>query len=495
MFKKIKLFYFSIFIILSINYSNNYIIIPFKSTKKNYNLTYDNSCDFTSKFKEEINKNQLYVRIPIGEPKKDAIFFLTMNDYFGLLMNTCPKGMISLYHPYKSKTFTYDPESSCTYYDLFKAKIGNDNFSFYNNQQMKETVIINSDIIVDNNTYSRNEYELGTYCGKIGLIVRAYYPHFYVNFISYLKKNNIIQSYQWGIFFFDENKNYNIDKEIQNNYDGFYIAGLTESDYLNIFKTNIIYNTYFQNPIYTAIGGKFDKIYFNYLDNIINCSEVTNFEINIEKNYITCPPEYWENIKKYYFNQYFENDKCKEIVSDDKYSKGDSMIICNLTIKEELKNFPKLNLLYKELNANFTLTYKDLFIEIDNKIYFLITYPQGTNLVWNLGKILIKKYSFMFDQDKKQIYYIHFRNDDSADDNEYKNDKSNNDVNNNTRKDNKIYIYLSIIIIFIIIAGIVGFIFGRKIWEKHRKRKAFELDDNYDYTKENDNEYESNIIN
>ena len=236
-------------------------------------------------------------------------------------------------------------------------------------------------------------------------------------------------------------------------------------------------------------------VYFNYLGNIINCSEVTNFEINIEKNYITCPPEYWENIKKYYFNQYFENDKCKEIVSDDKYSKGDSMIICNLTIKEDLKNFPKLNLLYKELNANFTLTYKDLFIEIDNKIYFLITYPQGTNLVWNLGKILIKKYSFMFDQDKKQIYYIHFRNDDSADDNEYKNDKSNNDVNNNTRKDNKIYIYLSIIIIFIIIAGIVGFIFGRKIWEKHRKRKAFELDDNYDYTKENDNEYGSNIIN
>ena len=298
-----------------------------------------------------------------------------------------------------------------------------------------------------------------------------------------------------GNFFFGENKNYNIDKEIQNNYDGFYIAGLTESDYLNIFKTNTIYNTYFQNPIYTAIGGKFDKIYFNYLDNIINCSEVTNFEINIEKNYITCPPEYWENIKKYYFNQYFENDKCKEIVSDDKYSKGDSMIICNLTIKEELKNFPKLNLLYKELNANFTLTYKDVFIEIDNKIYFLITYPQGTNLVWNLGKILIKKYSFMFDQDKKQIYYIHFRNDDSAADDEYQNDKSNNDINNNTRKDNKIYIYLSIIIIFIIIAGIVGFIFGRKIWEKHRKRKAFELDDNYDYTKENDNEYESNIIN
>ena len=494
--KKIKSFYFSIIILISINLSNNYIIIPFKSTKKNYNITYNNSSDFTSEFKREMNKNQLYAEIPIGEPKKDALFFFTMNDYFGLLMNTCPKGMISLYHPYKSKTFTYDPESSCTYYDLFKAKIGNDNFSFYNNQQMKETVIINSNIVVDNHTHAKKDYELDTYCGKIGLIVRTpYYSNSYVNFISYLKKNNITQSYQWGIYFFDENKNYNIDKEIQNNYDGFYIAGLTESDYSTIFNTNKIYNTYFTNPIYTMIGGKFDKIYFNYLNNIINCSEVTNFEIDIEKNYITSPKDYWENIKKYYFNKYFVNNKCKEIVPVDKYNKGDIMIICNLTIKEELKNFPELNLLYRGLNSNFRLTYKDLFIEINNKIYFLIIHPQGINLVWNFGKFLVKKYSFMFDQDKKQIYYISFKTDEADTDNKYQKGKNNNDENNNANKYNKIYIYLSIIIIFIIVAGIVGFIFGRKLWEKHRKRKAFELDDNYDYSKENDNEYESNIIN
>ena len=493
--RKIKLFYFFVFIIILIDNTNCYIIIPFKSTTESYNLTYDNSSDFISKFKKEMNKNKLYAKISLGEPKKDTIFFFTMNDYFGLLMNTCPKGMTSLYDPYKSKTFTYDPKSTCTYYDLFKAKIGNDNFSFYNNQQMKETVIINSDILVDNQTYPRSDYELGTYCGKIGLIVRAYYPAFYVNFISYLKKKNIIQSYQWGIFFFDENKNYNIDKEIQNNYDGFYIAGLTETDYLNIFNDDIIYNTYIENPTYTSIGGKFDKIYFKYLNNIINCSEVTNFEIDIEKNYITCPKDYWENIKKYYFNEHFENDKCKEIVSLDKYNKDDGMIICDLSIKQELKNFPKLYLFYRELNSNFILDYKDLFIEINNKIYFLIIQPQGNNYVWNLGRILVKKYSFMFDQDKKQIYYIHSNKYESDKDNEDKTDEIKNDKNNILKKDNKIYIYLSIVIIIIILAAVIGFIFGRKIWEKHRKRKAFELDENYDYIKENDNEYNSNIIN
>ena len=495
MIRKIKLFYFLLFIIITIDNSYSYIIIPFKSTNGNYNITYGNSSDFLSEFKKELSKNKLYAKITLGEPKNDAIFFFTMNDYFGLLMNTCPKGMISLYDPYKSKTFTFDPQSTCTYYDLFKAKIGNDNFLFYNNKQMEKTVIINSDILVDNQTFPRSFNEFGTYCGKIGLIVRSYYPAYYVNFISYLKKKNIIPSYQWGIFFFDENKNYNIDKEIQNNYDGVFIAGLTENDYLNIFNTNIIYNTYIENPTYVMIGGKFDKIYFKYLNNIINCSEVTNFEIDIEKNYITCPKDYWENIKKYYFNEHFENGKCKEIMSLDKYNKGDSMIICNLTIKEELKNFPKLNLFYQELNTNFILDYKDLFIEINNKIYFLVIQPQGLYMVWNLGKILIKKYSFMFDQDKKQIYYIQSKKCESDSDNEDITDEIKNDKNNNAKKDNKIYIYLCIIIIIIILAAVIGFIFGRKIWEKHRKRKAFELDENYDYTRENENEFNSNIIN
>ena len=106
MFRKLKSFYFSLCFIILIENTKNYIIIPFKSTNENYNLTYDNSSDFTSKFKKEINNNKLYAKISLGEPKKDAIFFFTMNDYFGLLMNTCPKRMISLYNPYKSKTFT-----------------------------------------------------------------------------------------------------------------------------------------------------------------------------------------------------------------------------------------------------------------------------------------------------------------------------------------------------------------------------------------------------
>lgn len=495
MHKKIELFYFFLCILISIEKSNNYIIIPFKSTKEKYNITFNNSTDFISKFKKEMDSNELYSTFQIGEPKKEAIFFFTMNDYFAVLMNTCPKGIISSYEPYESNTFTYDPQSTCTYYDLFKAKIGNDNFLFYNDQQMKEEVIINLDILVDNQTYPSSKYELNTYCGKIGLIVREYYPYNYVNFISHLKQKKVIQSYQWGMFFFDKEQSYNISKEIQNNYDGFFIAGLTENDYATIFNTDKIYNTYIEMKLYTMIGGKFDKIYFNYLNDSINCSEVTNFEIDVEKNYITCPKDYWKNIKTYFFNKFFENGKCKEIVSVDKYDKGDSMIMCDLTIKNELKKFPKLNLFNRELNFNFNLDYKDLFIEINNKIYFLIIHPKGINLVWNLGTFLIKKYSLMFDQDKKQIYFIYLKKYENDSNNENTYDKINDGGRNSGGKDNKIFIYLSIVVIFIALAAIIGFVFGRKIWEKHRKRRAFELDDNYEYTKKNDIENDSIIIN
>ena len=43
-------------IFILIRYSNNYIIIPFKSTKSYSNLKYDdNSPDFISKFKKELD--------------------------------------------------------------------------------------------------------------------------------------------------------------------------------------------------------------------------------------------------------------------------------------------------------------------------------------------------------------------------------------------------------------------------------------------------------
>ena len=122
-----------------------------------------------------------------------------MKDYFAMIKNSCPKGTIeSLYEPYESKSFILDQKSSCTYYDLFNVKLGKDNCSIFNDKNMNEQYIVNMDILVDNQSYStkKEEYELDKYCGRIGLIVRSAYPYYYSNFISYLKRYDIIRSYQ-----------------------------------------------------------------------------------------------------------------------------------------------------------------------------------------------------------------------------------------------------------------------------------------------------------
>ena len=492
-----NLFYICFLFLITIKVSNNYVIIPFKSTSPKYNLIYDNSPDFIDKFKNEMDKNKFYTIMLFGEPKKDLVFYFTMKDYFVVMNNSCSRGMISSYIPYESKTFNYDPKSSCTYYDLFNAKLGNDSCSIYNDRDMYEPVITHFNFLVDNQTYVRKnyDYEPNKFCGKIGLIIRGSYPYYYSNFIDNLKKNNIIQSYQWGLFFFDKEQSYNINKEIQNKYDGCFIVGINENDYLNIFNTNIISNTYQELPLFTMLGGKFNTIYFRYLKNKIVCSEDRFFEIDIEKNYITCTRDYYNNIKKYFFNKYFEDKICKEIISDDKYSKGDSMVMCDLSFKNELNNFPKLFLFYRELNFTFILDYNDLFIELDNKIYFLIISPETINSVWNFGNILIKKFPFMFDQDKKQIYFIHLKKYKLKAENENNEETNNSQENQSFWYENKIYILFILCFIFIIIALIIGFIFGRKIWERNRKIRANELDDNFEYTKEIDEEKFTNIIN
>ena len=155
------------------------------------------------------------------------------------------------------------------------------------------------------------------------------------------------------------------------------------------------------------------------------------------------------------------------------------MIICNLEIKNELKDFPKLFLFYHELNYTFSLDYKDLFIEIKNKIYFLIISPERSN--------------YMFNKDNKQIYFIHLKKYDLE--SEDKDDIDNKIYNISFWDKYKLYIIIALLSVFVIISGIIGFIFGRKVWIKNRKRRACELDDNYDYTKNIDNDKTSNIIN
>ena len=498
-----------IFFIIKIRLTNNYIFFPFKLTNSKLNITYDDSSNFVNKFLSELDKNRIYTKIIIGEPKKEVAMFLTMEDsYFRILKNFCPKEVISSYNPYFSKTFKINDEYSFSVSDLLDTKIANDTFSFYKDSKLKDKLEINFDFLIANETLNDpDNYIPDSYCGKIGLLKKPFYPYAYINFIDYAKKiKKIFDSYQWGIFFFDKEKSYNIDEEIQKEYDGCCILGINDDDYLNIFRTNNINRVYQLISKAAGIEGKFDEVYFYSKEQIINLSEL-KFEINVDHNYIICMKDYYENIKKHYFNKYIENNICKERYSSLIYRAMQYMIVCDSTIKEDLKNFPTLYFVHKELNFTFTLDYKDLFFELNNRIYFLAIYRDSFNTLWNFGSLLIKKYPFMFDQDRKTLYFIRLKKYENYPfiPGKEKTDNSTNPSDKNIPKEEKKesfwskykeYILLGCLFIFLIIGGILGYIFGRKVWEKHRKARANELEDNYEYKDENEDEDKlSKIIN
>ena len=128
-------------------------------------------------------------------------------------------------------------------FNLKNASYAVDKCSFYKDLNLTEKIDIDYfHFLLGNWTENKNyiDHDSNKFCGSLGLM--KYYQDRYfssANLINYLKEDKeIIDSYSWGVFFFDkvDSNSYNIDKEIQNKYDGFYIIGINDKDYLKIFK-------------------------------------------------------------------------------------------------------------------------------------------------------------------------------------------------------------------------------------------------------------------
>ena len=86
----------------------------------------------------------------------------------------------------------------------------------------------------------------------------------------------------------------------------------------------------------------------------------------------------------------------------------------------------------------------------------------------------MKKYNFLFDQDGKQIYY-------------YEKEESESLVEN---KSFIIFLYVGIFILLIVI-GLLGYYLFKLI--KQRKKMLYELDDEFDYNADSNNEDNKNM--
>ena len=154
-----------------------------------------------------------------------------------------------------------------------------------------------------------------------------------------------------------------------------------------------------------------------------------------------------------------------------------------------------MHFIQRNRNLNFTLTYKDLFKSLNDKLYFMVIFPYNPYIIgsvnWEVGEIFLSKFIINFNLESKTISF--YRNQ-FNEDNTYKDNKNNNNTVNyvNNEKNNS-----TLRNIIEIILGILIIIFIYLVYRKYRKSRkihANELEDsNYAYVP-NENNKENKLM-
>ena len=458
-----------LFLLLFISLNNCIIVIPFKTFIKKDPENF-NSSDVLFNW----GNNVIYSNTLIGTPPQNISIIILSQIYATELYPYMCDISGSSYKKDKSTSFKIDKiiDSSKNI-----SKI-NETIYFYDDLRKKELKpLYNYSLkyldIEKPNQDNINEYHENT-CINMGL--KLSYPTYTdkdYNLIEQLKekyKDKSIETY-------DISLKYNSDLE------GEIIIGL-EPHYYD--PDNYFYSQYrtvaAKSLCYERSNDfslNFDKTYISYKNKTTGKLENDYFydiccvEIEFDKGNMLGPSEYEKKIKKIFFDELINDKKCFVETVTEKDNSQYSVYYCNKDSTEKIiKNeFPKLYFEMKQFNEIFELDYKDLFRTKNNKIYFLVYFKKNSYFAnyFEIGNIFLKKYFFTFNQETKAIGYYN----EKLPGVKKKKDKILSFI------DNKVLI--AIIIILVIIFGIVGFFLGKMVYDKVRKRRMNEVDDNYDY--------------
>ena len=175
-----------------------------------------------------------------------------------------------------------------------------------------------------------------------------------------------------------------------------------------------------------------------------------------------------EKIEQNFFNFYISEGFCEKKLLNDRFY----YYVCNsnlLPMSQIQNSFPILYLKQIDFNYIFELGVNDLFITKGDYIFFLVLFNKNNpTKSFLLGNIFLKKYFFYFDNDKSEIAFFQ-------------------ENNKKINKEKTIVIHwynspgsIFVLILLFIFIGLVGFYYGKKIYNK-RKLRANELEDQFGY--------------
>ena len=204
--ENLKYIFYFLFILIFFKKSNCYIVLPFKFTNIPFQESNNSSYSIIENFLSQININQLYTTLSLGNPPQNIDFYLSMEQiYFSVLKNNCLKGSNSSYNPSSSDTFRNETPYNISIGSWGKGCIATEKCSLYSDLYLSKTISLDSlEFIFGNNTSTKNtNFEMNKLCGNVGLMKHSFNVFLSSNnLIYYLKNNKIIDSYSWGIFFF-----------------------------------------------------------------------------------------------------------------------------------------------------------------------------------------------------------------------------------------------------------------------------------------------------
>ena len=443
------------------------------------------------------------MRIPFGLFKQQNPYLPKENHIVNNIKNNGKYINLSIGTPSQIIPFELDSKSQTfsASYELFNRNIS----STYKSLSSKEIKISREDaekgfnsedlLKIDNKTSKEIRFILGTKfnnlkynnLGIIGLRIPNFVQYQIYPFFQSLKNAGLINSFIWTLKFFDNISLINqiACNEENNNIIGEFIFGDEPSKYENDkYKYNES-NYYKINPIKTKEiidwDIEFNDIYITFKNNKkMDFSGEKLAKIVINFSYMLCPDYFFEFIKNNFFKE-FLNHTCEVKTVDFVYN----YIQCEYNSAFKITNFPDITFVHKDFETSFNLTYNDLFIiDKKNNKYIFLLFARGYNKDWILGTIFLRKFQFIFDEDSKTIGYYR--------PNVYDNNKENLlDVNHsNTIK--TIFIII-LIIIFSFLLIFFGMIIQRKYFNKNRKIRANELEENFSYETKNSNESKNEI--
>lgn len=357
---------------------------------------------------------------------------------------------------YGNNNINFDPSKSSTYHkgnyiNVYKTEDAPLESQFiifnYSGFHSSDQLLFDDKITQINNFYFINvnkSYVLHTFDyneGILGLDLRKN-DQLSINasLISQLKENNLINK---EIFYFS----------YENDNEGYLIIGDYPHNVLSEYKKEDLVETYaysYSSEVFWGLN--FDNIKYNGSE--FNGLKLATFAI--ENGFILCPNSFRDIIEKIFFKQYINKGYCKKESGEyENYS-------CNDTSDVDYSLFPKLQFYHKDLNMTFSFDYNDLFYNYEKRKYSLLyfNYDQFWDSYWILGKPFFKKYQMYFKPDSKRIGFYRTRI---------------------IVKDSFNYWFAAtIFLLLVIIGGITYYCLFVKV--KTRKKRAIELDEEFDYT-------------